>query len=265
MSDQLAGQWYARACGLPPIVRPERARSALRAVFEHNVVRFGNGRRGAVNGMRPDTGLADQSSMQSREVWTGTTYAAAAAMILESSAAPQASTTSRSSSCISSSNSHSSGAEGAAVASGAGTEQGGGGGGGGGDSGAGRGENTTDEVSTEERKFLRDAAFTTARGIWLSGWHEFGYWYATPEAWEQNGNYRSLAYVSNAARGKMMRAVLLASLMSNVLLSSLQFPHQFILSCRLHLPTQMRPLSIWAIQWALERETKRCEGKGTDE
>jgi hypothetical protein len=47
------------------------------------------------------------------------------------------------------------------------------------------------------------------KGLWLSGWNELGYWYATPEAWELNGNYRSLGY--------------------------------------------MRPLSIWAIQWAIER------------
>jgi non-lysosomal glucosylceramidase len=35
---------------------------------------------GAMNGMRPD-GSIDTSSMQSQEVWTGTTYAVAAAMI----------------------------------------------------------------------------------------------------------------------------------------------------------------------------------------
>jgi hypothetical protein len=40
-----------------------------------------------------------------------------------------------------------------------------------------------------------------------------GYWFATPEAWDKNGNYRSLAY--------------------------------------------MRPLSIWAIQWAVKSRMTR--------
>ena len=78
MSDQCAGQWYARACGLPSIVDPSRARSALQTVFAYNVMGFARGRRGAVNGMRHNTGKVDTSSMQSREVWTGTTYAVAA-------------------------------------------------------------------------------------------------------------------------------------------------------------------------------------------
>lgn len=40
------------------------------------------GRRGAVNGMLPD-GNVDLSSMQSREIWSGVTYALAATMIQE--------------------------------------------------------------------------------------------------------------------------------------------------------------------------------------
>lgn len=82
MADQLAGQWYARACGLPPIVPAAQARSALQTVFEFNVRRFAGGHRGAVNGMRPD-GRADTTSMQPQEVWPGTTYAVAAAMLQE--------------------------------------------------------------------------------------------------------------------------------------------------------------------------------------
>jgi non-lysosomal glucosylceramidase len=82
MADQMAGQWYARACGLPPVVNPQRAKAALSTVFDWNVMRFNNGQMGAVNGMRPD-GTVDRTSMQSQEVWTGTTYAAAAAMIQE--------------------------------------------------------------------------------------------------------------------------------------------------------------------------------------
>lgn len=152
MADQMAGQWYARACGLPSIVAPERARSALRKVYTHNVMQFGDGKRGAVNGMRPDTGKADQSSMQSREVWTGTTYAAAAAMLQESYF------------------------------------------------------DDDDELDSPAVP-LRQAAFATIRGIWQSGWKDFGYWFATPEAWELNGNYRSIGY--------------------------------------------MRPLSVWALHWAM--------------
>lgn len=40
------------------------------------------GRRGAVNGMLP-SGEVDMSSMQSREIWPGVTYAVAASMIQE--------------------------------------------------------------------------------------------------------------------------------------------------------------------------------------
>jgi len=56
----------------------------------------------------------------------------------------------------------------------------------------------------------------TARGIHDAGWERFGYHFATPEAWEQTGNYRSLGY--------------------------------------------MRPLAVWAIQYALEHG-KQSSGK----
>ena len=82
MADQMAGQWYARACGLKPVVNPLYARSALVTVYDWNVQRFNGGMMGAVNGMRPD-GRVDRTSMQSQEVWSGTTYAAAAAMLHE--------------------------------------------------------------------------------------------------------------------------------------------------------------------------------------
>lgn len=139
MADQLAGQWYARACGLPSIVQPDRARSALATIYKFNVSRFQNGEMGAVNGMLPD-GRVDRTSIQSQEVWTGTTYAVAAAMLQEG---------------------------------------------------------------------LKEEAFATAKGIYEMTYHKLGYWFQTPEAWDEDGNYRSLAY--------------------------------------------MRPLAIWAIQWAWER------------
>ncbi|KAK0589793.1 hypothetical protein LWI29_018592 [Acer saccharum] len=81
-ADQLAGHWYARACGLPPIVDEDKARSALEKVYNYNVLKVMNGKRGAVNGMLPD-GSVDMSSMQSREIWSGVTYAVAATMIHE--------------------------------------------------------------------------------------------------------------------------------------------------------------------------------------
>ena len=150
MADQLAGQWYARASALPPIVKPERARSAIETVFNSNVKQFQGGKMGAVNGMRPN-GQVDRTSIQSREVWTGTTYALAAAMIQEG---------------------------------------------------------------------MREEAFETAKGIYDVTYHERGYWFQTPEAWDKDGNYRSLAY--------------------------------------------MRPLSIWAMQWALERlKDKEQPGSST--
>ncbi|XP_058752771.1 uncharacterized protein LOC131625947 [Vicia villosa] len=81
-ADQLAGQWYARACGLSPIVEEEKIKSALQVVFDNNVMKVKGGKRGAVNGMLPD-GKVDMSSMQSQEIWSGVTYAVAATMIQE--------------------------------------------------------------------------------------------------------------------------------------------------------------------------------------
>lgn len=138
-ADQLAGQWYARACGLYPIVDEEKAKSAFDKIYNFNVLKVKNGKRGAVNGMLP-SGEPDMSSMQSREIWTGVTYGVAAAMIHEG---------------------------------------------------------------------MIDTAFQTARGIYETGWSEegAGYSFQTPEGWNIDGQYRSLAY--------------------------------------------MRPLAIWAMQWAL--------------
>jgi len=80
MADQLAGQWYADATGLGDLVSPERILTALRTVYESNVLGFGGGDMGAVNGIRPD-GSIDESTEQSAESWTGTTYGLAAFMI----------------------------------------------------------------------------------------------------------------------------------------------------------------------------------------
>lgn len=159
MADQLAGHWFARACGLPGVVPGEHARSALRKVFALNVMGWrgrGRGRRGmadrvrhggsggsagpaergaedlaepgdrdAVNGMRPG-GLPDRTCMQSAEVWTGTTFSLTAAMVQEG--------------------------------------------------------------MTEE-------AFASARGVYLSVYRDFPLWFQTPEAINVDGVYRAVAYM----------------------------------------------------------------------
>ncbi|KAL8061291.1 hypothetical protein ABFX02_02G078000 [Erythranthe guttata] len=141
-ADQLAGQWYARACGLSPIVDEDKARKALEKVYNFNVLKVKNGRMGAANGMLP-SGEPDLCSMQSREIWSGITYAVAAGMIHEN---------------------------------------------------------------------MVETAFKTAVGVSEVAWSEEGHGYSfqTPEGWDFEGRYRSLAY--------------------------------------------MRPLAIWAMQWALTQK-----------
>ncbi|XP_015617336.1 uncharacterized protein [Oryza sativa Japonica Group] len=138
-ADQLAGQWYAKACGLFPIVDKDKAESALEKIYSFNVMKFKDGKRGAMNGMWPD-GTVDMSAMQSREIWPGVTYALAATMIQEG---------------------------------------------------------------------MVEKGFKTAEGIYHAAWSPegLGYSFQTPEAWNNDDEYRSLCY--------------------------------------------MRPLAIWAIQWAL--------------
>ncbi|NXX79848.1 GBA2 glucosylceramidase, partial [Urocolius indicus] len=86
MSDQCAGQWFLGACGLDQagfeVFPKSHVVSALKTIFEKNVMGFAGGTMGAVNGMRPD-GVPDTSSVQSNEVWVGVVYALAATMIQE--------------------------------------------------------------------------------------------------------------------------------------------------------------------------------------
>ncbi|KAJ4805671.1 Non-lysosomal glucosylceramidase [Rhynchospora pubera] len=79
-ADQLAGQWYTAAAGLPPLFDEGRIRNVLQKIFEFNVMRVKGGRLGAVNGMNPN-GKVDETCMQSREIWTGVTYSVAATML----------------------------------------------------------------------------------------------------------------------------------------------------------------------------------------
>jgi non-lysosomal glucosylceramidase len=142
MADQLCGQWWTRLCDLPNVVDdPSKAVKTLGKVYDMNVLRWkeicGGVLNGAVNGMKPD-GKVDGSCLQSKEVWTGTTYALASCMILESVHCTE---------------------------------------------------------GEEKKKYLMDAAFMTAKGVFSAGWERFGYSFATPEAWDVNGNYRSLGYM----------------------------------------------------------------------
>jgi len=80
MADQCAGQWFLEASNIADILPEEKVNSALKTVYDLNVMSYANGTHGAVNGMRPD-GVIDMSSVQSDEVWTGVTYALAATLI----------------------------------------------------------------------------------------------------------------------------------------------------------------------------------------
>lgn len=56
--------------------------SVLNMVFKTNVMAFGNGKLGAVNGMTK-SGQLEIVSMQSEEIWTGVTYGLSSTMIME--------------------------------------------------------------------------------------------------------------------------------------------------------------------------------------
>ncbi len=60
----------------------DRVDSVLDTIFKKNVMEFGEGKLGAVNGMTK-SGELEISSMQSEEVWTGVTYSLSSTMIME--------------------------------------------------------------------------------------------------------------------------------------------------------------------------------------
>jgi non-lysosomal glucosylceramidase len=86
MADQLFGVWYARMLGLEAdddmaIAPPVEVGRTLRTIYEKNVLGFGGGVMGAVNGRKADGGQL--RSQQGDEVWVGTAYALAAHLVLD--------------------------------------------------------------------------------------------------------------------------------------------------------------------------------------
>jgi non-lysosomal glucosylceramidase len=75
-TDQLAGQWYANMLGLGDVVPRAMQQTALRKIYANNVMKFGNGEMGAVNGMAEDGTIS--TNEEGKEVWAGTTIGYAA-------------------------------------------------------------------------------------------------------------------------------------------------------------------------------------------
>lgn len=82
MSDQLCGQWYAKACGLSGIVSDVRAQSAFQKIYDYNYSRFGNGLHGVVNVMNAN-GTIDTSTPQTQECWVGTSWGIVSGMLYQ--------------------------------------------------------------------------------------------------------------------------------------------------------------------------------------
>ena len=82
MSDQLCGEWYAKALGLPDVVPAAHAVSAWTAVYNNNFSLFDTGTHGVVNVMT-NAGTIDTSTSQSNEAWVGTTWGVVAGMVQE--------------------------------------------------------------------------------------------------------------------------------------------------------------------------------------
>jgi non-lysosomal glucosylceramidase len=81
-AEQLAGQWYADLTGLGALVPPEQSKSALKKVYDFNVMKFNGGEAGAINGIGSDGALLHDNP-QLEEVWTGSTFSVASTMIAE--------------------------------------------------------------------------------------------------------------------------------------------------------------------------------------
>ena len=82
MADQLAGQWYATITGLGDLVPREMRRSAMKHVYDFNVMKLNNGTMGALNGISANGELLKDDE-QTEEVWTGVTFGVASTMLQE--------------------------------------------------------------------------------------------------------------------------------------------------------------------------------------
>jgi non-lysosomal glucosylceramidase len=71
-ADQLAGQWYASMLGLGDLVPRDQQRTTLKTIFANNVLRFGSGDMGAVNGMAE--GGTISTNEEGKEVWGGINF-----------------------------------------------------------------------------------------------------------------------------------------------------------------------------------------------
>ena len=81
-AEQLAGQWYADLTGLGDIVPAAQSKSALKRVYDFNVMKFAGGEMGAINGIGANGALLHHNP-QVEEVWVGTTFSVASHMIAE--------------------------------------------------------------------------------------------------------------------------------------------------------------------------------------
>lgn len=81
-AEQLAGQWYADLTGLGEIVPAVQSKSALKRVYDFNVMKFNGGEMGAINGIGANGALLHHNP-QVEEVWVGTTFSVASHMIAE--------------------------------------------------------------------------------------------------------------------------------------------------------------------------------------
>ncbi|MCC3404137.1 MAG: bile acid beta-glucosidase [Microcoleus sp. PH2017_10_PVI_O_A] len=81
MADQLCGQFYAKLLGLPDIVPPECAVSALETVYESCFLKFNDGEFGAANGVMLNGSPENPNATHPLEVWTGINFGLAAFLV----------------------------------------------------------------------------------------------------------------------------------------------------------------------------------------
>ncbi|MEG3880810.1 GH116 family glycosyl hydrolase [Microcoleus sp. herbarium7] len=81
MADQLCGQFYAKLLGLPDIVPPECAASALETVYESCFLKFNDGEFGAANGVMLNGAPENPNATHPLEVWTGINFGLAAFLV----------------------------------------------------------------------------------------------------------------------------------------------------------------------------------------